>query len=142
MVRNSTLALLSVLLHLVFLLSVFDIYFKSPVVPVSTSHFPLSPAPARRLVLIVADGLRADALFSNWDHAPYLRHIAEAEGAWGVSHTRVPTESRPGHVALIAGMYEDPSAITKGWQEVGYVALPAKRLDWRCSVVVGRVTES
>ena len=59
------------------------------------------------------DGLRADLLFtpnafqdiagsSSLDVvAPYLRSIAETRGAFGISHTRVPTESRPGHVAII-----------------------------------------
>lgn len=61
--------------------------------------------------LSIGDGLRADLLFtpngfssinSTTDVvAPYLRSIVEKRGAFGVSHTRVPTESRPGHVAII-----------------------------------------
>lgn len=180
---------LSLVFHLLYTVSIFDIYFTSPVVhPFSrfslSDTFPASygarpptelKAPADRLVLIVGDGLRADTLFRShardalpqWARAdldaistgegaspypfpralqperappsapapisdratsaatqsqqyppvhsgPFLRSVALERGAWGVSHTRVPTESRPGHVAMIAGMYEDVSAVTKG----------------------------
>lgn len=37
--------------------------------------------------------------------APFLRDVLEKRGAWGVSHTRVPTESRPGHVAVIGAFF-------------------------------------
>ena len=61
----------------------------------------------------LGDGLRADLLFtpnaftdlpgsdSLGAVAPYLRSMVETRGAFGISHTRVPTESRPGHVAII-----------------------------------------
>ena len=59
------------------------------------------------------DGLRAELLFTpnafqdipGFDSldvvAPYLRSVVETRGAFGISHTRVPTESRPGHVSII-----------------------------------------
>ncbi|KAF8204456.1 Phosphatidylinositolglycan class N-domain-containing protein [Mycena galopus ATCC 62051] len=120
------LLLIGLVFHLVYISSVFDCYFTSPVVHGMQSHG-LSSAESKRLVLIVGDGLRADLLFHKNGFqpgipnspevvAPYLRSIVETRGAFGVSHTRVPTESRPGHVAIIGGMYEDVSAVTKGWK--------------------------
>ncbi|KAH9985887.1 Phosphatidylinositolglycan class N-domain-containing protein [Russula compacta] len=119
------LLVLGILFHLVYIGTVFDCYFKSPVVH-GMRQFKLPQAQARRLVLIVGDGLRADFAFhANASQlvpgapelvAPYLRDIVRNRGAYGVSHTRVPTESRPGHVAIIGGMYEDVSAVTKGWK--------------------------
>lgn len=112
---------LGLLVHLVFFGSIFDIYFTSPLVHGMTPQSTSLPPPARRLVLFVADGLRADALYeldgSGNSRAPFIRSIIMREGSWGVSHTRVPTESRPGHVAMIAGFYEDVSAVAKGWKE-------------------------
>ena len=136
-----------VALHVVLFFSIFDIYFRSPIDPnlVSVPSTNGVDSPARRVVLIVADGLRADTCFrflgrddryhhrmnneprENYFQADavvwplnkqsFLRKVIEESGLWGVSHTRVPTESRPGHVAMIAGFYEDVSAVTKGWQD-------------------------
>ncbi|KAF3836025.1 hypothetical protein F7725_028583 [Dissostichus mawsoni] len=136
-----TFLLVGLIVHVIFFVSIFDIYFTSPLVHGMTPQTtPLAP-PASRLVLVVADGLRADSLFTplpdGSSRAPYLRLgvcvvkavcicievsllFWECDGGeryLGVSHTRVPTESRPGHVALIAGFYEDVSAVAKGWKE-------------------------
>lgn len=62
--------------------------------------------------------MRADKFFEMGSdgnyRAPFLRSIIRGQGRWGVSHGRAPTESRPSHVAMIGGFYEDPSAVTKG----------------------------
>ncbi|KAI0187360.1 Phosphatidylinositolglycan class N-domain-containing protein [Xylaria flabelliformis] len=124
----------AVIFHLVYIYSIFDIYFVSPIVS-GMQLFQLErpagkKAPADRLVLFVGDGLRADKAFQSFPEpypttdedltprplAPFLRSRVLEHGTFGVSHTRVPTESRPGHVALIAGLYEDVSAVATGWK--------------------------
>jgi phosphatidylinositol glycan class N len=67
--------------HVTFLLSVFDIYFKSPIVhDIQPQYSPLE-GPARRLVLMVADGLRADSFYEADDSlkgkASHLRYTAK-----------------------------------------------------------------
>ncbi|KAK9925220.1 hypothetical protein M0R45_033550 [Rubus argutus] len=118
--KEKWLVVVGVVLHVVYMLSIFDIYFKSPIVHGMDLVTPRFTAPEKRLVLLVADGLRADKFFeSDSDgkfRAPFLRSVIKEKGRWGVSHARPPTESRTGHVSIIAGFYEDPSAVTKGWK--------------------------
>ncbi|KAI7299748.1 GPI ethanolamine phosphate transferase, partial [Hortaea werneckii] len=125
---------IAVVFHLVYILSIFDVYFRSPIVSGMRAYrVEGTKAPAKRLVLYVGDGLRADKAFQYFPDpspstandpsaqeprplTPFLRSKVLEEGTFGVSHTRVPTESRPGHVALIAGLYEDVSAVATGWK--------------------------
>lgn len=112
---------LAIFVQFVFLIAIFDIYFKSPIVGGVMPIVSDIPAPSQRVVVISVDGLRLDALLeddlsSKRPIAPYIRWIM-SNHAWGVSHCHLPTESRPGHVAMLAGFYEDPSAVTKGWKE-------------------------
>ena len=68
-------------LHLIFLVSIFDIHFKSPIVQVPDPPAPglAEHAPARRLVLFVADGLRAQSFYQPGS-APFIRHTARETG--------------------------------------------------------------
>lgn len=123
---------LSIIFHTIYLCSIFDMYFVDPVVSGSQTfrvEDHLGPvAPAKRLVLFVGDGVRADKTFqglirksketsdaSLWYAAPFVRSRILSHGTYGVSHTRIPSKTRPGHIAITAGVYEDISALTAEW---------------------------
>ena len=62
--------------HFVFFGSVFDIYFRTPVIHGMTPHSSSEDPVAERLVLFVADGLRADSFYdftNETTNAPFLR---------------------------------------------------------------------
>ena len=73
------LVLFGFLVHLIFFYSIFDIYFTSPIVRGMTPQYSHIPAPAKRVVLLVGDGLRADRCYEKDRNglpiAPYLRFI-------------------------------------------------------------------
>ena len=118
---GTRIAVMAIVFHFCAFASIFDIYFRSPITP-GLEAVPAPPgSQARRLVIMVADGARADMFFqvhNGTELAPHLRsRILSGQASWGVSHTRVPTESRPCHASIFGGIYEDPSAVTKGWQQ-------------------------
>ncbi|VDN02006.1 unnamed protein product [Thelazia callipaeda] len=112
------LSVLGVFVHAVLLYSIFDIYYSSPVVTGLHPHsITNGKGLADRLVIFSADGLRADSFFNHPEKSPFLHGIIESNKSfWGISVSHVPTESRPGHVAMLAGFFEDVSAVTRGWK--------------------------
>lgn len=112
---NYSLGILTLVFHLILLWGVLDVNFHSPII----QNLPKIPVtekgPAKRLLIFVADGLRFRTFRDNIP--PYLSDVIRLDGIWGISHTRMPTESRPGNIAIVAGLYEDPSALFKGWKE-------------------------
>ncbi|KAF7247143.1 GPI ethanolamine phosphate transferase 1 [Paragonimus skrjabini miyazakii] len=104
-------------IYLTLFYSIFVVYYTSPLVHGSVP-IPLNTTPlATHLVFMITDGMRADKLFgSKMENAPFIKDLLLNQGAWGLSHTRVPTESRPGHIAMLGGFYEDVASVTKGWQ--------------------------
>ncbi|VDD84896.1 unnamed protein product [Enterobius vermicularis] len=116
--NHHKLVVLGVIVHVILLYSIFDIYYTSPLVRGTQPH-PITKGdgPAKRLVIISADGLRSDVFFQHPEKSPFLHRIIRTNtGCWGISASHVPTESRPGHVALLAGFYEDVSAVARGWK--------------------------
>ena len=75
--RPPSIVLLGIFVHAVLFASIFHVYYQSPIVSGLTRHPPATSAhnapPARRVVIIVADGLRADTFYNNIEAvAPFL----------------------------------------------------------------------
>jgi phosphatidylinositol glycan class N len=88
--------LTGVLVHLIIFYSIFDVYFKSPIVsgvePIE--RLTLKPSPAKRLVLFVADGLRADSFFNliESDKSMFLsKKRFDSNAVFAISTSSVPT---------------------------------------------------
>ncbi|XP_017062181.1 GPI ethanolamine phosphate transferase 1 [Drosophila ficusphila] len=102
-----------VLVHLVLLVCLMRIYYQTgpltQLEPQKTMpEMGLQPL-ADRLVVFLAEGLRADTLFSqNCSRASYFREIIQRDGLVGISKTNVPSLTGSAQVALFAGFYEKP----------------------------------
>eukprot|EP01080_Neovahlkampfia_damariscottae_P008519 gene8519-343_t len=107
---------IGIIFHLIYLYSIFDIYFKSPIIHGMPNYQIKQPGISKRIVYIVSDGLRSDKLYNNINQFPFFKSIINGNSNHGISHTRVPTESRPCHVSMISGFYEDVSAVFNGWK--------------------------
>lgn len=109
----------SIIVHLILIYSIFDVYYTSPLVHgIPPQSINSQEFPAKRIFIISADGLRYDTFNKYPDMSPYLHSIMNSrKGIYGLSRSHVPTESRPGHVAIFAGITEDISAVAKGWKK-------------------------
>ncbi|ULU10283.1 hypothetical protein L3Y34_014526 [Caenorhabditis briggsae] len=109
----------SITVHLILIYSIFDVYYTSPLVHgIPPQSINSQDFPAKRVFVISADGLRYDTFNKYPEMSPYLHSIMNnRKGIYGLSRSHVPTESRPGHVAIFAGITEDISAVAKGWKK-------------------------
>jgi phosphatidylinositol glycan class N len=71
--------------------------------------------PSNRVVIMALDGVRADVFFETIGNglAPFLKDIVENRGVYGVSHTKVPTETKPNFIAMFSGHFSDASLALK-----------------------------
>ena len=99
----SLVVLYAFVVHLIFVYATFDVHFQSPLVAGVERADARLRAPARRLVIFVADGARADAVFDEARGAAHVRRRPTRERrrnrdrdtwrSWGGS-TRTRARSR------------------------------------------------
>ncbi len=89
-----------------------------PIVPNNNRSF------AKRVVLIVSDGLRYDTAFKGWESEEgekllprlYSKVKNRKDAVCAASFSRAPTESRACHTAMLAGFWEDLANAKALWK--------------------------
>ena len=109
---------LGTVFHILFMYSMFDIFFIFPLNYGMTPHsssLSEDEIPSNRVVIMALDGVRADVFFETIGNglAPFLKDVIENRGVYGVSHTKVPTETKPNFIAMFSGHYSDASLALK-----------------------------
>ena len=102
---------------LTFLLLPFFIHFSSLIIEPPPSNYTTHNESTGKVVFITIDGLLWDSISAQ--RTPFLFSQIAAGGRQGYTFVRAPTESRPAHIALLAGFYEDPSSLYQRWQQNG-----------------------
>ena len=107
-----------IIFHLIFGYSMFAIYFKFSINYGMTPHsseLSEDEIPAKRVAIIITDGVRADLLYEviSIGETPFLQNIIESKGIYGISHTKAPTETNHCITALFSGHFDDGSITLK-----------------------------
>jgi len=92
----------------------FEIIFKFPLnygMTPHSSNLSEDETPSNRVAIFVLDGKRCDSFFEVLasGEAPFLRNIIENRGVYGISHAKVPTETKSGFTVICSGHFEDAS---------------------------------
>jgi phosphatidylinositol glycan class N len=95
-----------------------DIFYKFPLnygMPSHSANLAKEEILSNRVVLISFDGFRADTFYEtiNMGKNPFLENIIKNRGVYGVSHLKVPTESKPCFTAMSTGHFQDGSLALK-----------------------------
>ena len=95
-----------------------DVFYKFPLnygMPSHSANLAKEEILSNRVVLISFDGFRADTFYEaiNMGKNPFLENIIKNRGVYGVSHLKVPTESKPCFTAMSKGHFQDGSLALK-----------------------------
>ena len=105
---------IGLIFHILFGYSILDTYYNFSLnygMTPHSSNLSEFEIPSNRIVLFILDGSRADTFFDaiSRGKTPYLRDIIENRGVYGISFTKVPTESLPCFTAIFSGHFQDGS---------------------------------